>query len=261
MLRQLIIGSPLEGPVSRLRDAVHTMRMYRKTPEVLGDHLNSVLADHLVARIGLPGKTFVDVGGHIGSVASAALKHGAGKVIIFEAIPEKAERLKANFPSSVIHAVALGETTGEVPFFVHPQQSGYSSLDKSGDGLIEIRVPLRMIDDLVTESDVDVMKIDVEGAELGVLRGGEKMLARCRPVIMFESGPENVLGYTKEAMWEWLDGQGFALLTPDRLAHTGPPASMEVFLDSHLFPRRTTNYFAVPNERVDEIRERVRALI
>lgn len=37
----------------------------------------------------------------------------------------------------------------------------------------------------------DVLKIDVEGAELGVLRGGEELLRRIRPVLILESAPEN----------------------------------------------------------------------
>jgi hypothetical protein len=104
------------------------------------------------------------------------------------------------------------------------------------------------------------MKIDVEGAELGVVRGARRLLAQCRPVIMFESAPHEVLGFTKEALWRCFAEQDYVIVVPNRLAHIDPGLKLDGFLESHLFPRRTTNYFAVPQERRDEIRGRARHL-
>jgi hypothetical protein len=121
----------------------------------------------------------------------------------------------------------------------------------------EITVAVKRLDALV--SDPEVVKIDVEGAELGVLRGCEKL--KSRPVYMFESAPHEVLGYTKAELWQWLDDHDYGIFLPNRLAHTAPPMSLEVFIDAHLYPRRATNYFGVPLERVDAVRERARSLL
>jgi hypothetical protein len=131
---------------------------------------------------------------------------------------------------------------------------------KNRDQLQEITVPVRRLDDLVGEASVDVIKIDVEGAELGVMRGGEAVIARDQPTILFESGPTEVGGYSKSAMWEWLNKAGYAVLVPNRVAHNDPGLSRDGFIEAHLYPRRTTNYFAVARARRDEIQSRVRQI-
>src|SRR6185436_19963647 len=114
-----------------------------------------------------------------------------------------------------------------------------------------VKVPIRRLDDLVAPEGIDMIKIDVEGAELGVLRGAPKLIASSRPVIMFESGPGDAagLGYTKPAMWQFFADQRYTLHVPNRVAHNDEGLSLEGFVDSHVYPRRTTNYFAIPQER------------
>ena len=46
-----------------------------------------------------------------------------------------------------------------------------------------IKVPLRRLDALISSDDVDVIEIDVEGAELGVFRGGDALIKRSRPTL------------------------------------------------------------------------------
>jgi hypothetical protein len=152
-----------------------------------------------------------------------------------------------------------------VPFFVNTKQSGYSSLGKPSkfEGVETIEVPLKRLDALISSADVDVIKIDVEGAELGVFRGGDALIKRSRPTLMFESGPQAVDGleYNKESMWRWLEERDFEIVVPNRVAHNGSGLSLDGFLEAHLYPRRTTNYFAIPKERRIEIRDRARALL
>lgn len=120
------------------------------------------------------------------------------------------------------------------------KRPGYSSLGRRPEGagaaIREIVVPLRRMDDLVDSDAVDVVRIDVEGAELSVLRGGERLIARCRPAILFESGPNcnDGLDHTKEALWQWFADRDFQLMVPNRMAHDDFGLSREGFLDSHL---------------------------
>lgn len=261
-MKQLILGSWLGRLAGRARETATALRGLVTAPETTGAILNDQLAARLAARLARPGTTFVDVGAHIGSIVAAVAHHDKRvRIIAIEAMPDKAERLRRKFPRVEIHCCAAGAREGEARFFVNTRRSGYSSLNPAtGDGIREIVVPLRRLDDLVRGGDVDVVKIDVEGAELGVLIGGEALIAASRPVIMFESGPEDTPAASKAELWRWFAARDYAVLTPDRVPHQGAGLDEAGFLDSHLYPFRTINYFAVPNEKRDEIRQRARKI-
>ncbi|HPD20383.1 MAG: FkbM family methyltransferase [Desulfomonilia bacterium] len=265
-MKQALLNSILGHIALSARDRFDLLRALLRNPESAGTIVNDWIAFSLVTKLCLPGKIFVDVGAHIGSVISEVHRNDKRvQIVAIEAIPEKAERLRRTFPFARIHQCAVGESRGKVSFFVHTLRSGYSSLSRppEGDGAIqEIITPMDTLDNLISSPDVDVIKIDVEGAELGVIRGGKRVLSDCRPLVMFESAPSGVgsLGYTKDALWRQLDELGYQIFVPNRLAHDGDGLSLECFLDSHVYPRRTTNYFAVPEERRIEIRDRARLI-
>jgi FkbM family methyltransferase len=272
--KQWVLGSAIGRLLMSGRDALDLVRAALRTPESVGTIANDQLATLLVTRLPQSGKVFIDVGAHIGSIITAVTQRDASiRVIAVEAIPDKAERLRRKFPDVPVHACAVGDQEGEVSFFIHTRQSGYSSLgrpmpgDGSGDGrdegIQEVRVPIRRLDDLVSPEGIDVIKIDVEGAELGVVRGSHRLIAASRPVIMFESGPGDAdgLGYTKPAMWQFFADEGYTLHVPNRVAHDDEGLSLEGYVESHTYPRRTTNYFAIPAERRVEIRDRARSLL
>lgn len=236
--------------------------------EAIGTLSNDLLASRLIARLCRPRKIAIDVGAHIGSVVADIQRScEEAQVIAIEAMPEKATRLKRSFPRAVIHCIALGETDGVATFFVNTRRTGYSSLGRPAPGLdagiVSIEVPVGRLDGLLSSDQVDVVKIDVEGAELGVLRGGEGVIRASRPIVMFESGPavDNGLGYSKESLWDWFASRGYAILVPNRVAHEDHGLSREAFIESHLYPRRTTNYFAVPSEFRTEVMLRARNII
>jgi FkbM family methyltransferase len=253
IIKRRIIGTAIGSLAMKSRAKV---KLYKSPLEAIGTAANDELAEYLVTR--LAERSFVDIGAHIGSIVAAVLKNCPGvKVTAVEAIPEKAARLAAKFPTVKIFPFALADYEGETSFFVNSAASGYSSLAQTNGADNEITVAVKRLDGLV--SDPEVVKIDVEGAELGVLRGCERL--ETRPVYMFESAPHEVLGYTKAALWQWFAAHDYGIFLPNRLAHTAPPMSLEVFIDAHLYPRRATNYFGVPLERVEVVRERARSLL
>ncbi len=259
-----LLGTSLGLWLLAARDKLNIVRAACFDPEQVGTMANDQLAALLVTSICRPGSVFVDVGAHIGSItASVRRSSRPSKILAIEAIPEKAAALRRRFSDAEITQCAVGETDGtDIAFFVDPLQSGYSSLARS-EGVQEIRVPLRTLDTVLGDSDVDVIKIDIEGGELGALRGAAKVLAMRRPTIMFESAPGAGarLGYSTNSLWSFLDESGYVVVAPNRLAHDGDGLSLEAFNDAHLYPRRTTNYFAVPRERREEIRDRARAVL
>jgi FkbM family methyltransferase len=266
--KQWVLGSAFGRLLMSGRDSLELIRHALRNPEGVGTIANDQLATRLVTGLPKPGSVFIDVGAHIGSIITAVAQRDASiRIVAVEAIPEKAERLRRKFPSVPVHACAVGDQEGEVSFFIHTRESGYSSLgqpeDKADASIREVKVPIRRLDDLVAPEGIDVIKIDVEGAELGVLRGSPRLIATSRPVIMFESGPADAtgLGYTKPAMWQFFADQRYTLHVPNRVAHNDDGLSLDGFVDSHVYPRRTTNYFAIPQERRIELRDRARMLM
>jgi FkbM family methyltransferase len=267
-LKQILVRGSLGRGALIARDKYLLIREACIHPEEVGTLANDQLAVHLVTRICRANSSFIDVGAHIGSIVSEVAHNDPSiRIVAIEAIPEKAEKLRRRFPIVETHACAVGEHSGNVSFFVNTRKSGFSSLGAPKNSSVEeihkIQVRLEKLDDLVQSHDVDTIKIDVEGAELGVLRGGIGTIRRCRPIIMFESGPpvDDGLGYSKEGIYEFLAANGFVVLVPNRVAHNDDGLSLGGFLESHRYPRRTTNYFAIPAERRIECRDRARGIL
>lgn len=247
------------------RDRVSLHRGVHRNLESVGTDANDMLARVLLERLCCDGGTFVDVGAHIGSIINGVQRRSSpGRVVAVEAIPEKAAMLKKRFPGVTLHACAVGDATGQIDFYVDEARPGYSSLDASLEGRSRTRritVPIDTLDRLLDHHGVDLIKIDVEGAELGVLRGASSVVAASRPTIMFESGPDEMDGFPKSSLWQWFDDCDYDVLVPNRVAHNGSGMSLEVFVEAHLYPRRTTNYFGIARERRDAVRMRARQVL
>lgn len=266
-MKRLIVNTFIGRVAIYVRDAVGRTYSSFANPESAGTIANDYLAVFLTTSLCKNSAAFVDVGAHIGSIiAEVARRCPKARIIAIEAMPDKADRLRRSFPRVEVHGCALSDRTGEATFYVHTKLSGYSSLGRPssrGGEVSEIKVPVRKLDDILIGGGIDLIKIDVEGAELGVLKGGERIIAENRPTVMFESGPpaDDGLGFTKEGLWQWLVGRDYVVLLPNRVAHNGPGLSLEGFIESHLYPRRTTNYIAVASERRVELRDKAREVL
>jgi FkbM family methyltransferase len=267
-MKGFLVAHQVGGLALSMRGKLEVLRAAYSLPEQVGCFANDELATRLVTRICRSHMTFIDIGAHIGSIISQVGRNDPTvKLIAIEPTPDKVASLRRRFPKVRLFDCAVGEEHGVVPFFVYVKNTGYNSLirpeDTSSEKAIEIAVPLRMLDELVPDDDVDVVKIDVEGAELGVLRGGGTLLDKCRPTILFESAPDpsDASGHTKKDLFDFLASHKYSVLLPNRVAHDGPGLSVDGFLESHVYPRRTTNYFAVPVERRNQVRDRARGIL
>ena len=150
------------------------------------------------AGIVQPGMTVLDIGAHAGLYALTASKLAgpSGRVIAFEPSPRERERLVAhvrlNRAANVrVEPAALGEREGEAELFVvDGSETGCNSL-KPGDIGPGRTVPVRLrsLDEYAKSEGldrVDVIKMDVEGAELSVLRGARSLVRATRPVLVCE---------------------------------------------------------------------------
>jgi len=156
----------------------------------------------LVARELRKGGDFVDVGAHIGmyAVRAACELRGRGRVLAFEpnlnARAQLVENLALNgCNNAVVVAVAAAAAAGRA--YLHVPASDDPSFSSLEAGRFAEGEPLHVdtttVDDVVSEHGLhpSVVKIDVEGGELDVLRGTARTLAGARPALLVEVSEES----------------------------------------------------------------------
>lgn len=138
----------------------------------------------------------VDVGGNVGfySIGLKAV-FPALRVHAFEPVPRTAEQFVANcalngIDDIVLHRCGLSDRAQRVSLFVHPNLSvaaSQANILESPD-VVEIPCEMAVLDALrsIWDAPVDLIKCDVEGAELMVFRGAVETLDRDRPMVFTE---------------------------------------------------------------------------
>lgn len=191
-----------------------------------------VLASLLDAYL-KPGMIFFDIGSHVGQFTLMAAKRvgSTGHVYAVEATTDIYDQLRANIKLNRLTCVttchaAMYETEGFMDLNIcSPRASAFNSLCKPlrpEDQIAGIeRVRTITIDGYCREHGVeriDLMKIDVEGAELQVFRGGHHMLGRPgAPAIFCEFDDRTAanLGYSTADLRIELEALGYQLFTYD----------------------------------------------
>ncbi len=149
-----------------------------------------------------------------------------GRHVAWEPLPELCARTAARFPDVDVRCAALSDRAEERDFVyvtTLPGWSGFRARPYPGDQSTEtIRVRAERLDDVLPEGFAPALvKIDVEGAELHVLRGAAETLARHRPVVVFEhgQGAAEHYGATSGEVWDVLAAAGLRVFD---LAGEGP---------------------------------------
>ncbi|MGI8945078.1 MAG: FkbM family methyltransferase [Thermoleophilaceae bacterium] len=136
----------------------------------------------------------IDVGCHRGEVLAEMLRLApGGHHIAFEPVPASHASLAADFPAADVRKAAVSDTDGEADFVVVPGLPSFSGLRERsypGEQRTErVRVETCRLDGCLPAGYVPrLVKVDVEGAELHVLRGARETLRRHRPIVWFEHG-------------------------------------------------------------------------
>ena len=172
-----------------LTDAMDRILYYRGVHE----RLETRLCMHLIR----PGMTCLDVGANLGYYALlfAQLTNGMGDVYAFEPSPEEVERLRRNislnpFQNIRIHALALTDVTGKIG--ITERRKGGNTRIAATDGEAVHDIDGMRLDRFVSSekiASIQLMKIDVEGAEVKFLKGGLDTISRLTPVMIIELNP------------------------------------------------------------------------
>lgn len=166
-----------------------------------GEHEPSV--QNAISAIARPGDVIYDVGAYLGSLTlgAARLVGATGRVVAFDGDPENIERLRENtlrnhLASRVeaVHAAVWSHPahTG-IPFRRGSTEMSHGGVEADGQRPVLgngqlISVPVTSLDAFVAEGGPppQLIKIDVEGGECEVLRGGASLFAKQRPIIIVE---------------------------------------------------------------------------
>lgn len=141
-----------------------------------------------------PGDVVIDVGAHVGllSILGRLAVGAEGLVHAFEPLPETYARLRDNvalnaYANVFTHPLALADAPGEAVFYVNAVNEGASSLLREG-GTPTCTVEVSTLDRVFATGfprRPRLMKLDVEGVEMNVLRGGTEFFATSAPDLVF----------------------------------------------------------------------------
>ena len=213
-----------------------------------------------------PGHTAVDVGANIGqmTVVMSRAVGDSGAVHSFEPLPAMFEELACNVALNQLKNVrlnrlGLADRPGSAT--MHAFEVGWEAFSSIGrpprpeaGSAVSIEIPVETLDAYTAEEGlrrVDLIKLDVEGAELSVVKGAEQVLRRHAPTLVFEAQPITAegSGWHVREIWERLSVLGYAIFGLYPYASGG-----ELLTDAGAFERHSRigeNFVAVrdPKER------------
>lgn len=188
----------------------------------------------------------IDVGAHIGllSLPMASVLHPEGHLIAFEPAAVNRTYLERHLQlnsleQKVTVEVALvgADEREDILFFEMDADCGMNSIVRGAahGAYSASRKRQVTLDRYCAERDLlpEVIKIDVEGAELGVLRGAQFVLERCRPLIFLSVHPRQIglLGESLSGLSDLISSLGYVCRHAD-----GTPVASFAFREYILFP-------------------------
>jgi FkbM family methyltransferase len=196
-----------------------------------------------------PDSVVVDVGANFGyftCLAGATIgPRGSGRLFAIEPNPRLVELLRANIQINwsmcpiEVFPLAAGWRRGQAPLSVPRDRAANASLSASADDSVDVvEVEVAPLDGIVPAGvRVDLLKIDVEGHETGVLLGAERVLAESPEIlVVMEWSPGQTLeaGYDPRELAGLIADLGFSILPigDDGQLDFGSPMSVGQLLDT-----------------------------
>jgi FkbM family methyltransferase len=194
----------------------------------------------------------IDAGSHIGSFLSVISKLAPdGRHIAIEPTPKKARWIARKFPSGRVIEAALADESGSRQFWEDARRPGFSRLAEARDASSQSRrayqVAVTTLDEVTRDAPrIGFIKLDVEGGELAAVQGGRALIARDRPVILFECGAEAA----GEPIFDLLSGAGYSIVTARGFLFGEAPLTAAQFDDRRRYPAQAFNFIAQPRYNI-----------
>ncbi|MGB0768571.1 MAG: FkbM family methyltransferase [Phycisphaeraceae bacterium] len=225
-------GANLRINTRREHGYLRASRLVRKN-STLSDECSTIM--NLFAMI-RDGDTFVDVGANVGlfthSLSRLANLYPNFSQVAIEAHPDTYARLSARESDRIAYFnLAMGDKEGEHVFVDGAVSHVFTAVEKQNAYNIAtetITVKMQRLDRLDLEGDSLVVKIDVEGQEMNVLKGAEGLFADGRVSVVYLDG------YDDPAINDLLLGHGFKLFSGRNLK----PIQGKTFSLLAIHPRR-----------------------
>jgi FkbM family methyltransferase len=188
----------------------------------------------------------IDIGCHKGEILDEILKFApSGTHYAFEPLPHLYKFLQDKYHGKniTLYPIALFDKKGVTSFKYVVNAPAYSGIlernyDFPDPEINELQVETDLLDNLIPEdSRIDFIKIDVEGAEFPVLKGGVKTISRCKPVIIFEFGigAADHYGVKPETVFDFITSEcGLSLSTLKDFLKKDEKLSREKFCSLYL---------------------------
>ena len=227
----------LKSTVKKIFPFTHNMRYDLQTFKIM----NIVLEKQ---------STFIDVGCHKGEVMDQALKLAPnGNHFAYEPIPYLYDELKVKYKDiCIVKNFAISDNLGDSDFHHVVSNPAYSGIKKRSypkeEKISKIKIKTSTLDhQLINEQRVDLIKIDVEGGELGVLKGATKIIEKFHPVIIFEHGlgASDYYNTSCEDIFNFFEISKHSLFTLKGFIEESSPLSKDKFND--LYNRNKEYYF------------------
>lgn len=208
--------------------------------------------DKVMKTVLKPESNCIDIGCHKGKILDRILALSpAGHHWAFEPLPDLYQYLQEKYKDKqvMVSPFALSNTEGEAGFKYVKNSPGYSGFRKRVyhipfPDIEEITVAKTKLDNVVpADLHIDLIKLDVEGAELEVLQGAEQTIKRNKPVIIFEHGKGAAPFYdTKPGnVFDLLTANGMQVHTMKNWLNKKTALSKEAFISQ--FQNETNYYF------------------
>lgn len=209
------------------------------------------LTNQILRKVLNENSNSIDVGAHKGEIIDEILKTAKkGKVQAFEAIPSFALALRAKFGEDsrvVIHEAALSDAAGTTTFNYVKNAPAYSGMKQrtyavENPDIEKLTVKMSRLDDYGFEN-IDLIKIDVEGAEMHVLNGAKETIRKSKPVVLFEFGigGSDHYGTTSDDIFNYFQEMEMGIYTLEDFLKNKKPLTREQL--SSAYHDRTDYYF------------------
>lgn len=181
----------------------------------------------------------IDIGCHKGEILDLFLKFAPqGTSYCFEPIPVLYNDLVLKYKNNCkLYSCALSDTETVTTFNYVKNAPAYSGLlkrkyaiDNPDIELIEVNV--KMLDSIIpVDTKIDLIKIDVEGAEFGVLKGAKQTIIKNKPIIIFECGlgASEFYNTKPEEVFQFINEIGLKLSVLENWLHKKKPLTLDDF--------------------------------